>query len=74
MAVDTRNKRAAAVHFCCPFKPAKITPDGAISSQADRQQNAYTYPGILASGGGGGFNVAWTINSTLIFQFSGVYS
>lgn len=73
MAVDTRNKRAAAVHFCLPFKAAKITPDGAISSQADRQQNAYSYPGILVTGGGT-FNVAWAINSTLVFQFGGVYS
>jgi len=73
MAVDTRDKRAAAVHFCAPFKSAKITPDGAISSQADRQQNAYTYPGILATGGGS-FNVAWAANSTFIFNYSGVYS
>lgn len=75
MAVDTQDKRASCINFCAPFKFAAPVPDGDLTAQADRQLIAFSYSGILATaGGGGGFNVAWTINSTLVFQFSGVYS
>lgn len=73
MAIDTQDKRASCINFCAPFKFAAPVPDGSLAAQADRQLIAFSYSGILATGGGT-FNVAWAINSTLIFQFSGVYS
>lgn len=74
MAIDTLNKRANCINFANPFKFMGPTPDGSLASQEDRQFIAYSYLGILASGGGGGFNVAWAINSTVIFNYSGIYS
>jgi hypothetical protein len=48
MAVDTRNKRASCLGFANPPFAVFPNPDGAITSQADRQHIAYVYPGILA--------------------------
>lgn len=47
MAVDTRDKRASAVGLT-PWLLQGPTPDAAFS-QADRQQIAFTYRGILAT-------------------------
>jgi len=47
MAVDTRNKRAGAILVGIPWRGMLPLPDGAID-QADRQQTAFFYPGILA--------------------------
>lgn len=51
MAIDTRNKRGSCIGYAGLFNRAHIwpNPDGSIASQADRQHNAYVYPGILAS-------------------------
>jgi hypothetical protein len=48
MPVDTREKRAGAVYVGLPWRGQLPLPDGAIA-QADRQQVAYMYPGILAT-------------------------
>lgn len=50
MAIDTRDKRGSAIGFNKPFGAVYPNPDGAITSQADRQQAAYAYRGILAGG------------------------
>ena len=47
--LDTRNKRASAINFNFPWSHVYPNPDGTIN-QADRQQTAYSYPGILAAG------------------------
>jgi hypothetical protein len=57
MAVDTRNKRANCLNVANPFKFSAPNPDGAISSQADRQHMAYAYLGILATSSA--FKSAW---------------
>lgn len=48
MAIDTRNKRAACIGFLASSRIVFPNPDGSLSSQEDRQQLAYSYPGILA--------------------------
>ena len=45
---DTRNKRASAIGIDFPWQHTYPNPDGTIN-QADRQQTAYKYSGILAS-------------------------
>jgi hypothetical protein len=50
--LDTRNKRGSAIGFNRSYVRIFPNPDGGLS-QADRQQVAYTYQGILAEGGGG---------------------
>jgi len=47
MAMDTRNERAGAVVVGLPFGGLYPLADSTID-QADRQQSAYMYPGILA--------------------------
>ena len=47
--LDTQNKRGSALGFNTPGYTVFPNPDGAIAAQADRQQSAYTYPGILAT-------------------------
>ncbi len=47
MAVDTRNKRASVIALALPFTILGGNPDGTID-QADRQQTAWVYSGILA--------------------------
>lgn len=47
--LDSRNKRSSAIGFANPWHwGVGPTPDGVITGQADRQQLAYSYPGILA--------------------------
>lgn len=46
--LDTRNKRASAVGFDLNWLHVYPNPDGALN-QADRQQTAYKYPGILSA-------------------------
>lgn len=48
--LDTRNKRGSAIGFDQMRPGIYPNPDGTLG-QADRQQIAYKYPGILASGG-----------------------
>lgn len=48
MAIDTANKRSGAIHVRLPFRRNLPFPDGTID-QADRQQAARMYPGILAA-------------------------
>lgn len=48
MAVDTRNKRASCLGHAQPWRVVLPNPDAAAEDQADRQQLAYCYPGILA--------------------------
>lgn len=43
MPVNTRDKRASALHFPLP------TPDVGAENQGDRQQVTWNYRGILAS-------------------------
>jgi hypothetical protein len=47
VAVDTRNKRASIIGYALPMGVFP-NPDGTID-QADRQQIAFLYPGILAA-------------------------
>ena len=46
MAIDSRDKRASAINTM-PWDPPKFVPDSAIT-QADRQDVAHVYRGILA--------------------------
>jgi len=48
MAIDTRNERAGALSFTLPFARVFDNPDNAFG-QADRQQSALSFPGILAN-------------------------
>ena len=45
--LDTREKRASGVHVGVPWRGVLPLPDGTVS-QADRQQVATFYAGILA--------------------------
>lgn len=47
MPVDTRDKRGSAIGFVLPLPGVWPLADGAALSQADRQQVAWTYRGIL---------------------------
>lgn len=49
MAVDTRDKRASCLGIAGTPAFVAHNPDGSFS-QADRQQAAYAYRGILAGG------------------------
>jgi len=49
MAVDTRDRRLAAIGYKQPFVAAYPNPDGSLATQADRQQIAQEYPGIAAT-------------------------
>lgn len=49
MAIDTRDKRSGALLVYVPWRGLLPLADGAIG-QADRQQVALAYPGILAAG------------------------
>lgn len=48
MAIDTRNERAGAIGYALPFLLLTPDPDAGAEDQADRQQLAYLFPGILA--------------------------
>lgn len=48
MAVDTRDERAGAILPGLPFRGLLPVADGSVA-QADRQQVAFLYPGILAT-------------------------
>lgn len=48
MALDTRDRRASALFWNRGIGRVYPNPDGAIASQADRQQIALVYRGILA--------------------------
>lgn len=48
MAIDTRDKRSGALLVYVPWRGLLPLADGAIG-QADRQQVALAYPGILAT-------------------------
>lgn len=50
MAIDTQQKRASAVHVSLPWRGLFPLPDAAAETQADRQQAAHHYSGILATG------------------------
>lgn len=47
MALDTAQKRSSAIAISSPWRCRLPIPDGTIG-QADRQQSAYAYSGILA--------------------------
>lgn len=47
MAVNTRNRRASVIGLAVAARLVLPAPDGALV-QADRQQTAYSYAGILA--------------------------
>lgn len=47
MAIDSRAKSRSAIHFLMPFYPATGEPGGGID-QADSQESAWSYRGILA--------------------------
>lgn len=51
MAIDTRNRRASCLLFDLPFANVWPDADGSLAAQADRQQMAWKYPGILAGAG-----------------------
>ena len=46
MALDTRNRRLAAIGYKQPFIAAYPNPDGSLAAAADRQQVAGEYPGV----------------------------
>jgi hypothetical protein len=49
MAIDTRDRRAAAIMAGIPFIVIAPLADGTIDA-ADRQHIAHVYPGIAAAG------------------------
>lgn len=57
--LDSQQKRASAIGIDFPWQHVYPFPDGTVV-QADRQQTAYKYSGILASAvTGGGFIAAY---------------
>lgn len=52
--LDTAAKRMSGIGIDLPYLHVYPEPDGAFN-QADRQQIAYKYRGILASGGAAAF-------------------
>ena len=52
MALDTANKRGSALSTARPWLIGAPFPDG-LFDQADRQQIAWAYAGILAGSAGG---------------------
>jgi len=53
MAIDTRDKRASCIGLDGPYRFVLPNPDAPAEDQGDRQQMAFKYRGILATGGGG---------------------
>ena len=53
--LDTRNKRASALGFARTTRIVFPDPDAVITGQADAQQMAYSYPGILVGASVGHF-------------------
>ncbi len=49
--LDTRNKRGSAIGYKAFGRQIFPNPDADITGQADRQQIAAEYPGILAAAG-----------------------
>jgi hypothetical protein len=49
MPVNTRNERAAAINLLLGFGRVLPDPDAGAEDQADRQQTALSYPGILVT-------------------------
>ena len=64
MAIDTRNERASALLFSFPASRVLPDPNGGID-QADRQQVAVSYCGILASGGVT-FQPCWAMRANIL--------
>jgi len=65
MAVDSRNKRAACLNVCLPFGRVHPAPDGNLTTAADREHIALSYPlGIVAANT---FNPLWAsaVNQSL---------
>lgn len=48
MAIDTRDRRASCLGINGPYRFILPNPDAAAEDQGDRQQMAFSYPGILA--------------------------
>lgn len=48
MAIDTKQKRRSSLHSLMPFFTPSVSIDGSMS-QADRQESAWAYSGILAA-------------------------
>lgn len=48
MAIDTRDKRASILGLVAGITLVLPNPDAAAETQGDRQQLAFSYPGILA--------------------------
>jgi hypothetical protein len=65
MALDTANKRGSALSTARGWLPILPVPDGAIG-QADRQQAAWCYAGILAIVGAGVRAYASTMFSAVV--------
>lgn len=70
MALDTRNKRASAIGIDSPWLRVWPNPDGAFD-QADRQQIAGKYSGILA---GTAVVIAWFNGLTTSIRLTGIGS
>src|SRR3972149_6776371 len=65
--LDTREKRASGVHVGLPWRGLLPLPDGAIT-QADRQQAAAWYAGILAAAAvAGWYDAAWLYRRAVTF-------
>jgi len=65
--LDTREKRASGVHVGLPWRWLLPLPDGAIT-QADRQQAAAWYAGILAAAAvAGWYDAAWLYRRAVTF-------
>ena len=47
MAVDTRNKRASCLGFGFPPRVVWPNPDGSLTEWTARQQELYTYLGVM---------------------------
>lgn len=60
MAIDTRDKRASAIHMMMPWRSELPEPSGTIGAVA-RVIMALLYSGFAGGGGGGGSGGSWLI-------------
>ncbi len=63
-AVDTIDERGGQINLWMPWRTSHPVADGAIG-QADRQHQAWSYPGILAAGAAAGRRTPMTVLSSL---------
>lgn len=73
MPLDSRNKRASAVHVSLPWRGLLPLPDGTITA-ADRQQIAWHYSGIAATDAPTGDGLVSVTLAGLVLSSAGLVS